>query len=232
MSNTIDTVIFDLDGTLVDSQPAALGASIQALAQFGVKVTEDDLRQVFGGGARKLLSHFLERDLGPEQTEEKIEEAIRLRAGLQLDLISKVELLPQVKELLESLRSGGYRMAMATMSSRSVVDSVLGHHDIQHYFAAVTTADDVTRVKPDPEILGKTMDKLGGQVRSTMYVGDSAHDMEASVAMGMPFLLVDSGIYIRGEMREKLLAEAQRHGFPVVGLHGLMDVPEAAKNHS
>ena len=63
--NKTDTVIFDLDGTLVDSQPAALGATIEALSQFGVQVTAAELREVFGGGARKLMGHFLERETGP-----------------------------------------------------------------------------------------------------------------------------------------------------------------------
>ena len=53
MTNAIDTVIFDLDGTLVDSQPAALGGTIEALSRFGVQVTATDLRKVFGGGAWK-----------------------------------------------------------------------------------------------------------------------------------------------------------------------------------
>ena len=67
MTNAIDTVIFDLDGTLVDSQPAALGGTIEALSRFGVQVTATDLRKVFGGGAWKLVGHFLERDLGSDR---------------------------------------------------------------------------------------------------------------------------------------------------------------------
>ena len=54
MNEKIDTVVFDLDGTLVDSQPATLGATIKALAHFDVHVTATDLREVFGGGARIL----------------------------------------------------------------------------------------------------------------------------------------------------------------------------------
>ncbi|SVC75441.1 uncharacterized protein METZ01_LOCUS328295, partial [marine metagenome] len=94
MTNMIDTVIFDLDGTLVDSQPAALGATIDALSRFDVQVTEADLREVFGGGARRLLNNFLERDLGMDRAAEVVEEAIQLRASLQLDLTSEVVLLP------------------------------------------------------------------------------------------------------------------------------------------
>jgi pyrophosphatase PpaX len=218
MNEKIDTVVFDLDGTLVDSQPAALGATIKALSHFDVQVTAADLREVFGGGARILLGHFLERDLGEDKAREVLEDAVRLRGRLQLGLTDEVVLLPDVKRLLAELKDSGFKLAVATMSSRAVVDSVLDHHGIQYYFDATLTVDDVSRIKPDPEILTKTLELLGGQIESTLYVGDSSHDLEAAVNLGMPFLLVDSGLYVRGKARKELRASAERHGFPIVGL--------------
>ena len=152
MTNKTDTVIFDLDGTLVDSQPAALGATIEALSQFGVQVTADEVREAFGGGAQKLLGHFLERDLGADQASQSLEAAVQIRSGLQLELISETLLLPGVKELMASLKYSGYKLAVATMSSRAVVDSALEFHGIGPYFDLVLTMDDVTKSKPDPEI--------------------------------------------------------------------------------
>ncbi|MBT97836.1 MAG: hypothetical protein CL902_04325 [Dehalococcoidia bacterium] len=232
MTHAIDTVIFDLDGTLVDSQPAALGATIQALSQFGNVATEAELRVVFGGGARKLLNHFLERDLGSERAAEVLEDAIKSRAALQLDLTGKVELLPKVKELLALLQDKKYRLAVATMSSGAVVDSVLSHHGIRDNFDAVLTIGDVTQGKPDPEILVKTVDRLGGAVNNSLYVGDSSHDMEASVSIGMPFLLVDSELYVRGDARDKLRSEAEQNGFPIVGFDEILNIAEVVKQRS
>ena len=100
MNEKIETVVFDLDGTLVDSQPATLGATIKALAHFDVHVTATDLREVFGGGARILLGHFLERGLGKERAREVLEDAVQLRGRLQLGLTDEVVLLPDVKRLL------------------------------------------------------------------------------------------------------------------------------------
>ena len=57
-----------------------------------------------------------------------------------------------------------------------------------------------------------------------MYAGDSSHDLEAAVNLGMPFLLVDSGIYVRGEAREKLRAAAEQNGFPIVGLDEISNI--------
>jgi len=221
-------VIFDLDGTLVDSQPAALGASIQALSQVGVQVDESDLREVFGGGARKLLKHFLERDLGTEQADKVLEDVIQSRAALQLELTSKVDLLPNAKDMLDLLESNKFKLAVATMSSGSVADSVLDHHGLKGYFDAVLTIDDVTQGKPDPEILVKVVERLGSQVNQSLYVGDSGHDLEASVRLGMPFLLVDSELYVRGDARHKLRLEAEQNGFPIVAPAELTSIYEIA----
>ena len=231
MTNKTDTVIFDLDGTLVDSQPAALGATIEALSQFGVQVTADEVREAFGGGAQKLLGHFLERDLGADQASQSLEAAVQIRSGLQLELISETLLLPGVKELMASLKYSGYKLAVATMSSRAVVDSALEFHGIGPYFDLVLTMDDVTKSKPDPEILIKAVDRLGGEVARALYVGDSSHDLEAALNLGMPFLLVDSGLYVRGEARKKLHAAAEHNGFPMVGIGEFLDIAEIVQRH-
>lgn len=232
MARTIDTVIFDLDGTLIDSQPAALGATIDTLARFEVHVTATELREQFGGGARKLLRYFLDRDLGLDQAGQAIDEAIQLRNDLQLIFTDKVSLLPQARQLLDSLKDNGYRLALATMSARNIVDKILSYHGIDGYFDAVMTADDVIHVKPHPEILTKTIDLLRGEVDQTLYIGDSGHDLEAAATMGMPFLLADTGIYVRGETRKRLRINAEEKGYPIVGLEDLLDICEIAKRHA
>ena len=124
MHKTIDTIIFDLDGTLGDSQPAALGATIETLTRFGVHVTSTEVREQFGGGARKLLQYFLERALGSYDAERALNDATRLLYDLQLTYTDKVVLLPQAKQLLGLLKGYGYRLALATMSARNVVDKI------------------------------------------------------------------------------------------------------------
>jgi HAD superfamily hydrolase (TIGR01549 family) len=229
MATAIDAIIFDLDGTLVDSQPAALGATIEALSRFGVNVTASELREQFGGGARKLLGYFLERDLGLEKAVEVIDSAARLRNDLQLGFTDRVTLLPQARQMLGSLKGSGYRLALATMSARNVVDKVASHHGLEEYFDAVMTADDVIHVKPDPEILTKTIGMLEVDVDHSLYVGDSGHDLEAAVSLGMPFLLVDSGIYVRGDSRFSLRVKAEEKGFPIVGQEELSDICEIVR---
>lgn len=226
MGKKIDTVIFDLDGTLVDSQPAALGSAIEALSRFDVSVTAAEMREQFGSGGRKLLGYFLEKALGPDKADQVLDDAIKLRNELQLSFTDRVVLLPRVKQLLFSLEDGGYKLALATMSTGNVVDKISSYHGIKDYFDVAMTVDDVSQVKPDPEILTKTIAILGGEIHSTLYVGDSSHDLEAAVRLGMPFLLADTEIYVRGEARERLRLAAEKHGYPIVGLNDLLNIGE------
>ena len=77
----------------------------------------------------------------------------------------------------------------------------------------------------------KTVELLGGQVSQSVYVGDSSHDLDASVNLGMPFLLLDSGIYVRGEARQKLREQAEQNGFPIVGFDGLLTIVDSVRSY-
>ena len=222
----IESIIFDLDGTLVDSQPAAITSSVQTLNSFGIQVTDEEIRAQFGGGSRKLLWYFLNKALGDEQADELINHAINLRLDLQLSLTDRVVLLPMVKELLDLLKDSNFSLALATMSSGDVVHQILLHHGIGDYFDQVVTADDVVNVKPDPEILVKTIGLLGIDASGALYCGDSSHDAEAAFQLDMPFLLIDSGLYVRGEPRERLRISVERRGCPVIGLDQLLTIKE------
>ena len=118
------------------------------------------------------------------------------------------------------------------MSSRVVVDSVLDYHGIQNHFDATFSVDDVSRIKPDPAILTKAIERLGRRVDSAIYVGDSSHDLEAATDLGMSFILVDSGLYVRGEDREKLRTAARQNGFTIVGIGDLVKIGDIVRGRS
>lgn len=231
MGENINTVIFDLDGTLINSEPAALGATIEALSRFGVHARDTEVREQFGGGSRKIVQYFLERDLEPAEVDRVLDEATDLKISLQVSFTDRVVLLPDAKEMLQKLKNNGFRLALATMAARDVVENVTRHHGIDGYFDHVLTADDVVRVKPDPEVLTKTIELFGGQVDDFLYIGDSTHDLEAAVTLQMPFLLVDSGVFVRGETRRNLRISAETNGYPIVGSDGLLDICEIVNSH-
>ena len=121
--------------------------------------------------------------------------------NLQVSYTDSVVLLPQARELLVLLKESGYRLALATMSARDVVDQISSYHGIEGYFEHVMTADDVIHGKPE---------LFGGRVKHTLYVGDSSEDLEAAVRLEMPFF--DSGIYVRGEARKNAGSLRKRIG--------------------
>ena len=226
----IDSIIFDLDGTLVDSQPAAIRSTIEALSNFGIHITDDQVREQFGGGSRKLLWYFLDKDLGEEKATEMIDQAMRLRLDLQVSFTDQVVLLPNVKRLLDQFKTGNFKLALATMSSGDVVQQILIHHGMTDYFDQVVTADDVSKVKPDPEILIKTIGLLGVDADRALYCGDSSHDSEAAFQLGMQFVLIDSGLYVRGKARKLLRTSVERRGYPVIGLDEILTIKEFVDN--
>ena len=225
----IKAVFFDLDGMLVDSQLAALSATSQSLAQFGIHVSIDEVRKRFGGGSKKLLSDFMAEALGVNKTQKLLSEAVRIKNTLQVRYTEQVRLLPGIKSLLAAMKSEGYLIGLATMSSKSVAEAILKHHEIDQYFDAITTADDVTNPKPNPEILFLTMDRLGVKKNQVIFAGDSSHDLEAASRIGIPFILADTGIYVRGKTRISLRDSALDKHYPIVKLQNLFGILDIVK---
>ena len=100
MGRVIDAVIFDPDGVLVDSQPAALKATIDTLAGYGIDVVDSEVRELVGSGARKYLRFFLEKELDIDQVDECIDEATDRKNNLQMGYTDRVALLLLAKRLL------------------------------------------------------------------------------------------------------------------------------------
>ncbi len=224
MANKIKAVLFDLDGMLVDSQMAALSATAESLAQFGVQVPIDNIRKQFGGGSASLLKHFMSKCLGPDKTCASLTKAIQIKNNLQVKYTTQVRLLPNISRLLIALKSHGYLIGLATMSSNSVAQAVLSHHELDHYFDAIITADDVTHPKPNPEILLLMLKQIEVKSNEVIFAGDSTHDLEAARRAKISFILADTGIYVRGKTRITLRNTALQENIPIVTLHNLFDI--------
>ena len=117
MNRQIDAVIFDLDGTLVDSQPAVLRATQEALARFDISVSDQEVRERFGGGSRNIMSYFLVRELGEGKANQHIDDAVEAKNSLQTEYSSDVALLPGVDKLLAQLKQDGFQLGIATMGA-------------------------------------------------------------------------------------------------------------------
>jgi phosphoglycolate phosphatase len=166
-------VVFDWDGTLMDST-AVIARSIQAACRdLGVAVPSDiDAAFVIGLGLQEAL-RIAVPSLDPRRYDEMALAYRRHYFAHDDDLT----LFPGVLEMLTALRDAGCRLAVATGKSRAGLDRALAHVDLRGLFDATRTADQ-TASKPDPAMLFEIMDELGHEPAQTLMIGDTTHDLQ------------------------------------------------------
>lgn len=175
-------VVFDLDGTLIDSLPLVLAAINHALRPFGSRPSTEIFARLGGPPARFLAS--LLDDLNNLPTAlERLEAFHRENAHL-------IQPYDGVNVLLARLRILGIRVALWTGRDRSSADWLLQKNHLEGFFAAVVCGDDLPSHKPDPDGLLEIMRRLGVQPADTLFVGDTDLDVLGGVACGVDTLLI------------------------------------------
>lgn len=186
-----DAVIFDLDGTLVDTVPARIRAWQEVLDAHGFAVDHDALGPMIGMDGRRLAREVAERAGRP--IDEALAERIDRDAGERFDVHNRApQPLPGAREALERLDAAGVTWAIATSSraeqvARSVEALALMHEP------RIVDGSRVPHAKPAPDLLLLAARELGVDPSRTWYVGDSTWDMRAAVAAGMGAIGVLAG---------------------------------------
>ncbi|WP_024868673.1 phosphoglycolate phosphatase [Pseudoxanthomonas suwonensis] len=188
-------VLFDLDGTLVDSASDIAEALNRTLESLGYpRVPETTVRGWIGEGVRQLVATAL-RHAGDERAPEAVMDGFMVH--YRQCLLRSPVLYPGVAEGLELLRERGLPMAVCTNKPQAMVEPLLGHLGIAGFFRAFAGGDTLPQRKPDPAPLLHLAGLLGVEAGDCLMVGDSATDRDAAVAAGMPVALVRYG-YPRG----------------------------------
>jgi beta-phosphoglucomutase len=194
-------IIFDWDGTLADTRNAVVQSFQKVLKEAECTVSDEFIERRMGIGTKKtILEAFRECKMRIDvSTLEKLaEEKIRIHAGLA----DSINLFDGATELLEELQ-GKTKIALATMSNRKVVDTLLPAKKIRGYFDVVVTADDVCKPKPDPEVFLVAAAKLGVKKEDCVVVEDSVFGVRAAKTAGMWCIAVPSGVYSREELEKE-----------------------------
>lgn len=178
-------VLFDIDGTLVDSNDAHAAAFVEAFAESGLQVAFEEVRPLIGKGSDKLIPRLIGR------YDQAIAE--RKKAIFMARHLPGVRAFPAVDLLLARLRTMDFRLAVASSAARDELDALLDVARAKGYFAAVTDADDAERSKPDPDIVLAALDRLGFAAERCVMVGDTPYDAAAARRAGVPFLGVRCG---------------------------------------
>ncbi len=193
-------VIFDVDGTLIDSVDLHAKAWQDAFAEYGRTVPFDDIRGQIGKGGDQLLPVFLSKD-DIEAFGEKLEE--RRGAILKERYLPKVQAFPRVRALFEHLRAEGLDIALASSAKEDELETYKKVAHIEDLIDEQTSSDDAESSKPDPDIFLAALKRLGNpDPRDVIVVGDTPYDAEAAGKAGLRTIGVLCGGFPENGLRK------------------------------
>lgn len=185
---TIPAIIWDVDGTLVDTAEHHFRAWERFASEIGQPFTKADFAATFGMRNPEILRKLFKEDADDalcakwgEQKESHYRASVR-EEGTQL--------LPGVACLLKQFAEAGWPQAVGSSAPRGNLDLLLSVTNTQSYFGAVITGDDVTRGKPDPEVFLTAASRLGAEPARCVVFEDAAAGVEAARAGGMKCVAV------------------------------------------
>lgn len=185
----IRAVLFDHDGTLVDSEPTHFLMWKEVLAAYGISLQKQQYQDHYAGAptasnAIEMVSRFAINEVPAKLAEVKNSATRVFLAGTAFPL------MPSVKEVLSSLRSCGLRLAIVTGAGRDGVQATLRAHSLDGHFETVVSGDDVRRSKPAPDCYLLAAERLGLHPSECIAIEDTEHGVEAATSAGVACLAV------------------------------------------
>jgi len=188
------TIVFDLDGTLVDTAPDLVDTLNLIFAREGVApLPYESARNFVGGGARVMIARGFDAQgcaLSPNKLDQLFKDFI---AHYSEHLTDRSLPFPGLTEALDLLAATGCRFAVCTNKLEALSVRLLGKLGLADRFAAICGQDTFGMQKPDPEILRRTISAASGRLATTVMIGDSVTDIRTARAAGVPVIAVDFG---------------------------------------
>ncbi len=197
MAKRYDLIVFDWDGTVMDSTAIIAGSIQAACRDLKLTVPDDETaRHVIGLGLVQALRHAV-----PDAPEEMYEPLVARYRHHFLSQNESIPLFDQARETIIELYGAGYRLAVATGKNRNGLDHALESTGMGAYFHATRTADR-TFSKPHPAMLLEIMEELDVQPERTLMIGDTTHDLQMAINAGVDALGVTHGAHPEDQLRE------------------------------
>jgi phosphoglycolate phosphatase len=188
------TIVFDLDGTLVDTAPDLVDTLNVVFAREGLPaVPFATARNLIGGGARRMIERGLAAD-GRACGADEIDRLFRhFVAHYSAHIADRSRPFPALETALDALAAEGASFAVCTNKLEGLSVQLLEALGLARRFMAICGQDTFGIQKPDPEVLRRTIRRAGGSLQAAVMVGDSANDIDTARAAGVPVVAVDFG---------------------------------------
>lgn len=207
----LQVIIFDMDGVLVDSEPVHFEATRLLMQEHGIAYDSVDEERYFGCTDREMFLDLRKRyglspDV-PELADAWIERVVRL-------LPRRIVPMRGVPEVLAQLRSAGFRLALASSSSPAIIRTTIAGLGLDAVFEATVSGRDVATGKPAPDIFLETARRLGVPPAACLVVEDSRNGLRASMAAGMPCVVIPCASTARQDFTGATAWLASLEGLP------------------
>jgi HAD superfamily hydrolase (TIGR01509 family) len=194
----LKAVIFDIDGTLVDSVDLHAQAWHEAFAHFGHQVEFSAVRSQIGKGGDQLMPVFLSK----EEIDRRGQEIEEYRSKLyKQQYLPKVRGFPEVRQLIERVKGSGLQVVLASSAKSDELQTYKQIAGIEDLVDEETSADDAAKSKPHPDIFKAALDRLGVTASEAMVVGDSPYDAQAAGKIGLRTIGVLCGGFPEADLR-------------------------------
>ena len=180
-------VIFDLDGTLIDSENNYVASDGKLLAYFGIEYTPVLRERLLGRGI-DVFAHILIDEYGVRESPETL---VAMKDSYYMDVArNNTQVFPEMRKLLDIFTDRGLALAVASGSSLPVIEELIGVCAIRHYFAELVSSVGFFPGKPDPTIFRETSRRLGFPPEECLVLEDSPSGVAAALAAGMKVVAI------------------------------------------
>ena len=193
------TVLFDLDGTLVDTAPDLMNAHNHVMQKFGYETkSTNEIRNLVGKGAASMIGKSLWnqarkelKKIDDERIKSKMVDEFIDYYGKNIAVESK--LIPGVLDFLKWCKNNNISMAVCTNKTEHLAVDLLKKIKVYDYFEYVAGHNTFDYCKPDPRHLTNVIEIIQGELNKSLMIGDSETDSESAKAAGLPFILLEDG---------------------------------------
>lgn len=196
-TRTCTAVLFDIDGTLADTNYLHVDAWLRAFADAGRPVDAWRVHRAIGMDSAKLLEGLLDEDL--DRFGDTVKELHRAQYAKNR---SRMRTFDGARELLAELDRRGFRVVLATSAPPEEFEMLAEVLDAEQWVSTVTTASDVEQAKPEPDVIRVALDKAGVDASDAVMVGDAVWDVAAAKRAGVRCISVLSGGVGAAELRD------------------------------